>query len=82
MAIGALGVSLGLLIGVLTCALIERLGYLLDAHVYMIERLPTQISASELLITAAVTVLISLLATLYPSLRAARLHPVDGLRYE
>ena len=48
----------------------------------MIERLPTQISASELLITAAVTVLISLLATLYPSLRAARLHPVDGLRYE
>lgn len=82
MAIGLLGVSLGLGIGVLTCKLIERLGYLLDAHVYMIERLPTQISPSELLITGSVTVLISLLATLYPSLRAARLHPVDGLRYE
>ena len=82
MAIGLLGVSLGLGIGVLTCKLIERLGYLLDAHVYMIEWLPTQISPSELLITGSVTVLISLLATLYPSLRAARLHPVDGLRYE
>lgn len=82
MAIGLLGVSLGLGIGVLTCKLIERLGYLLDAHVYMIERLPTQIAPSELLITGSVTVLISLLATLYPSLRAARLHPVDGLRYE
>lgn len=82
MAIGLLGVSLGLGIGVLTCKLIERLGYLLDAHVYMIERLPTQIAPGELLITGSVTVLISLLATLYPSLRAARLHPVDGLRYE
>jgi lipoprotein-releasing system permease protein len=82
MAIGALGVSLGLFIGVLTCKLIERLGYLLDAHVYMIERLPTQISGGELFITGSVTVMISLLATLYPSLRAARLHPVDGLRYE
>ncbi len=82
MAIGSLGVSLGLALGVLTCKLIERLGYLLDAHVYMIEKLPTKISGLELLITGSVTILISLLATLYPSVRAARLHPVDGLRYE
>ncbi|MFO0656851.1 MAG: FtsX-like permease family protein [Polyangia bacterium] len=82
MAIGSLGVSLGLSLGVLTCKLIERLGYLLDAHVYMIERLPTKVSGLELVITGSVTILISLLATVYPSVRAARLHPVDGLRYD
>ncbi|HNF98305.1 MAG TPA: ABC transporter permease [Pseudomonadota bacterium] len=82
MAIGSLGVSLGLSLGVLTCKLIERLGYLLDAHVYMIERLPTKVSGIELVITGSVTILISLLATVYPSVRAARLHPVDGLRYD
>ncbi|HMU39035.1 MAG TPA: ABC transporter permease [Pseudomonadota bacterium] len=82
MAIGLLGVLLGLILGVLTCKLIEGMGYLLDAHVYMIERLPTQISPFELVLTACITVLISLLATVYPSVRAARLHPVDGLRYE
>lgn len=82
MAIGMLGVTLGLIVGVLTCKLIERLSYLLDAHVYMIERLPTRISTTELCVTALLTVLISLLATVYPSVRAARLHPVDGLRHE
>ena len=60
----------------------QRLGYLLDAHVYMIERLPTKVSGLELVITGSVTILISLLATVYPSVRAARLHPVDGLRYD
>jgi len=80
MWIGVLGTGLGIGMGLLVCALIARLGYLLDAKVYMIDRLPTQVSAREVVLTGAATLFICLLATLYPAVRAARLRPVDGLR--
>lgn len=80
MWIGFLGTGLGIGMGLLVCALIARLGYLLDAKVYMIDRLPTQVSAREVILTGAATLFICLLATLYPAVRAARLRPVDGLR--
>lgn len=80
MTIGLLGTSLGVGMGVLVCGIIQRLGYLLDAKVYMIDRLPTELSVTEPVVTGVVTIVISLLATLYPSLRAARMRPVDGLR--
>jgi lipoprotein-releasing system permease protein len=80
MWIGFLGTVLGISMGMLTCSLISRLGYLLDAKVYMIDRLPAEVSPREVVLTAAMTLLICLLATLYPALRAAFLRPVDGLR--
>ncbi|MGZ8331283.1 MAG: lipoprotein-releasing system transmembrane subunit LolC, partial [Rhodoplanes sp.] len=49
---------------------------------YFLSRLPAEMNFSE---TAAVVIMalaLSLLATLYPSWRAARLDPVETLRYE
>ena len=80
MVIGLLGTLLGVAMGLLTCGIVRRLHYLLDAKVYMIDKLPVQLSPREILWTSGVTVLISLVATLYPSLRAGRMCPVDGLR--
>jgi lipoprotein-releasing system permease protein len=80
MVIGLLGTLLGVGMGLLTCGIVRRLHYLLDAKVYMIDKLPVQLSPREILWTSGVTVLISLVATLYPSLRAGRMRPVDGLR--
>lgn len=80
LTIGLLGSLLGVGMGVLVCGIIQRLGYLLDAKVYMIDRLPTELSLWEPVLTSVLTVVIALLATLYPSLRAARMRPVDGLR--
>lgn len=80
LAIGSVGTSLGVGMGLLTGALIQRLSYLLDAKVYMIERLPTRIAPSDVMLIIGATLLISWGATLYPALRAAWLRPADGLR--
>lgn len=82
MTIGLYGTGMGILMGLLVCAVVSKLGYLLDAKVYLIDRLPIQVSWFEVGITGLVTLFICWLATLYPVWRAARLPPVDGLRME
>jgi lipoprotein-releasing system permease protein len=48
--------------------------------VYFISRLPVEISAWDFAITGVGAIVISLIATVFPALYAARLHPADGLR--
>ncbi len=79
--VGAVGTSLGILYGVLVCVLVNAYGYSLDSKVYLIERLPVRISASEILFVAAGTQLICFLATIYPAVRAGRMKVIEGLRY-
>jgi len=80
--VGAVGTGLGIGYGLVVCALAHLYGYPLDPKVYLIGRLPVTIDPAELIGVAAATLLICFLATLYPSLRAARLDAVEGLRYE
>lgn len=82
MSIGLFGTSMGTVMGLLVCAVVKRLGFLLDAKVYLIDRLPIRVSAPEIALTVAATLLICLFASLVPARRAANLPPVDGLRYE
>jgi lipoprotein-releasing system permease protein len=79
--VGFAGTGLGILYGLAICALAGLYGYPLDPKVYLIARLPVQISVREILLVAASTQLICFVATLYPAVRAARLRVVDGLRY-
>jgi lipoprotein-releasing system permease protein len=79
--VGFAGTGLGILYGLAICALAALYGYPLDPKVYLIARLPVQISVREILLVAAATQLICFVATLYPAVRAARLRVVDGLRY-
>jgi len=79
--VGFLGTGLGIFYGLALCGLAALYGYPLDPKVYLIARLPVEISAHEILFVAGATQLISLLATLYPAHRASRQRVVDGLKY-
>jgi lipoprotein-releasing system permease protein len=90
-AIGVVGTLVGFLLGTLVCLNVESIRQFLSwltntelfsPELYFLSRLPADMDPRE---TAAVVVMaltLSLLATLYPSWRAARLDPVEALRYE
>ncbi len=82
MTIGAVGSLCGVGFGLVLCWLVELYGYTLDPEVYFIERLPVEISVVQVGAVLALTMGISFVATIPPSLRAAKLRPVEGLRYE
>jgi lipoprotein-releasing system permease protein len=78
--VGMMGTGLGIAYGLLVCLLARLYGYSLDPKVYLIGELPVQLRPEELVGVAAATLVISWLATLYPSYRASRLRAVEGLR--
>jgi lipoprotein-releasing system permease protein len=54
----------------------------LSKDVYFISELPSDLQKSDVIVTASFSFLVSLLATLYPSWRAAKTQPAEALRYE
>jgi lipoprotein-releasing system permease protein len=82
LAIGGVGTILGVGIGLATCYAVSSYGYHLDPKVYLIDRLPIDVRFLEVLLVAGITLVISLVATLFPSQSAAALTPVEGLRYD
>ncbi len=90
-AVGVIGTLAGVVLGlavafnidVLVPAL-ERLlsTRFLDPSIYFLSRMPSQPLASDVLPIAAISLVLALLATLYPSWRASRVQPALALRYE
>jgi lipoprotein-releasing system permease protein len=79
--IGGVGSSLGVSTALLVCGLIQRLGIPLDPEVYYIDRLPVFISLSDYAFVMIIAIMVCLVATLYPAWAAARLRPVEGMRF-
>ncbi|NLC70526.1 MAG: lipoprotein-releasing ABC transporter permease subunit [Desulfuromonadaceae bacterium] len=89
--VGTLGTSFGTLLGVLLARnadpiikWLERMFGLriFDQAVYGMERFPSVVNAGDVTAVIAVAMTISLLATLYPAWRAARMDPAEALRYD
>lgn len=80
--IGLIGLCAGVTTGVVSCLLIERYGLPLPTDIYYITRLPVVMRVGEIAIVAASALGLCFLATVYPAYLAARMRPVDGLRYE
>ncbi len=81
--IGTFGMVVGLALGYLLSILLrDYVHFPLNADVYQLDQLPIRMHASEFAFVGMCALVISFLATLYPSLRAAGVDPAEGLRYE
>jgi lipoprotein-releasing system permease protein len=81
--IGVIGTVSGVIIGQIVCHLADRYHLIsLAPDVYTIAYVPFKASPLDSVIVAAVAILISFIATLYPSSAASKLQPVEALRYE
>ncbi|MBR1280836.1 lipoprotein-releasing ABC transporter permease subunit [Bradyrhizobium sp. AUGA SZCCT0177] len=90
-AIGVVGTLTGFFVGMLICLNIESIQTFLSwltntdifpREIYFLSKLPAEIAFRETSAVVIMALTLSFLATLYPSWRAARLDPVDALRYE
>jgi lipoprotein-releasing system permease protein len=79
----ALGLGLAFNIDTLVPAIERALGVaFLPSNVYVISRMPSEPQSADILPIAVISLVLSLLATLYPSWRASRVNPAQALRYE
>jgi lipoprotein-releasing system permease protein len=81
--IGVAGTLLGLVGGLTLAWAIDYSGLLsLPTDVYLISRIPIILNPFDVTLIVVVSILISFTATIYPSLQAARLTPVEAIRHE
>ncbi len=89
--IGAVGTVLGLIGGVALASNVEVVVPFLEnllgikflaKDVYYISELPSELQTPDVVITAVVSFVLTVLATIYPSYRASKVNPAEALRYE
>jgi lipoprotein-releasing system permease protein len=90
-AIGVVGTFIGLVLGVVFCWNINTIKEALEAMtgsqlfnptIYFLSRMPSKMEPEEVVAVVLMALTLSILATVYPAWRAARLDPVEALRYE
>jgi len=79
--IGGAGVLGGMVFGAILCAMLRRYDFIKLPDIYYDRTLPVTFEPAYYLLVAVCAVLIVLAACLYPSRRAARMNPLDGIRF-
>jgi lipoprotein-releasing system permease protein len=90
-AIGVTGTIAGVILGVLLCLNVERIReffswisgtVLFNPELYFLSQLPAKMDMGETISVVLMALVLSFIATLFPAWRAAKLDPVEALRYE
>ncbi|HEX9662871.1 MAG TPA: lipoprotein-releasing ABC transporter permease subunit [Candidatus Binatia bacterium] len=80
--IGVVGTVLGVLLGLLVCGFIAQYEFALPEGMFLISTVPVRVYWSNFLLVAVASFIVCLLASIYPSRQAAKLDPVEIIRYE
>jgi lipoprotein-releasing system permease protein len=81
--VGLVGTGLGIGFGSFLCYLLARYQFIeLPPDVYYLTTLPVRMEWLDIVLIAAAAVVISFIATIFPSLQASKVNPVEALRYE
>ncbi|MEO0067782.1 MAG: lipoprotein-releasing ABC transporter permease subunit [candidate division WOR-3 bacterium] len=81
--IGVIGTGLGALFGFIVSYLLNRYRFVsLPGDVYFIKNLPVEMQWQDFVLVCFAALVITFLATFYPAWRAAKLQPVEAIRYE
>ena len=80
--IGVIGTVLGVVLGLLVCGLISQYQFKLPDGVFLISTVPVRIYLGNFVLVALASFMVCLLASIYPARQAAKLDPVEIIRYE
>ena len=81
--IGLIGTALGTFFGIAVCVILDKTQLIkIPPDVYFVDHLPVQLDVADLLKIVLASVAVAFAATIYPSLQASRLQPVEAIRHE
>ncbi len=81
--INIIGTILGVIVGLIACYFLSKYQFInIPGNVYLLDELPVQVRAMDVFLTVIISNSVSFIATLYPAFKAARMNPVEAIKYE